>query len=128
MEQLVAPFVAILFLVAFGLAKSLSPLVVATQLWIPFTALFAWKMLGETMKPLASVNTLPASSTVTWVLPPLKAAQIGVPAESYFAVTVLRTLTFPTLGLGPPMPATYTAPAPSTVTQSGTSSKVWLPS
>jgi O-acetylserine/cysteine efflux transporter len=39
--------------VAFGLAKSLSPLVVATQLWIPFTALFAWKMLGETMKPPA---------------------------------------------------------------------------
>ncbi len=32
--------------IAFGLAKSLSPLVVATQLWIPFTALFAVEDAG----------------------------------------------------------------------------------
>ncbi|WP_165187628.1 DMT family transporter [Caulobacter soli] len=53
--------------IAFGMAKSLSPLVVANQLWIPFTALFAWKMLGETMKPLAVAGLVVAFAGVAWM-------------------------------------------------------------
>ncbi len=37
----------------FAMAKNFSPLVISLQLWIPFTALFAWRILGETMRPLA---------------------------------------------------------------------------
>ena len=33
----------------FAVAQDLSPLVVSLQLWIPFTALFAWLILGETL-------------------------------------------------------------------------------
>jgi O-acetylserine/cysteine efflux transporter len=37
----------------FSLAKSFSPLVVSLQLWIPITAIFAWRILGEGMRPIA---------------------------------------------------------------------------
>ncbi|MDB5429009.1 MAG: EamA family transporter [Caulobacter sp.] len=37
----------------FSMAKSFSPFVISLQLWIPFTALFAWRILGETMRPAA---------------------------------------------------------------------------
>ena len=33
----------------FSIVKNLSPLVVSLQLWIPMTAFFAWRLLGETM-------------------------------------------------------------------------------
>lgn len=33
----------------FSIVKNLSPLVVSLQLWIPMTAFFAWRVLGETM-------------------------------------------------------------------------------
>ncbi|MBO9560221.1 MAG: DMT family transporter [Caulobacter sp.] len=56
-----------LIYIAFGMAKSLSPLVVATQLWIPFTALFAWRMLGEAMKPLAVAGLVVAFAGVAWM-------------------------------------------------------------
>lgn len=39
--------------IAFAVAHSLSPLVVALQLWIPMTTFFAWRVLGETMRPAA---------------------------------------------------------------------------
>jgi O-acetylserine/cysteine efflux transporter len=52
---------------AFGLAKSLSPLVVASQLWIPFTAIAAWKMLGETMRPPAVIGMAAAFAGVAWM-------------------------------------------------------------
>ena len=81
--------------VAFGLAKSLSPLVVATQLWIPFTALFAWKMLGETMKPLAVAGLVVAFVGVAWMsLDPhgaadLPAILLGVVASACWALATV---------------------------------------
>lgn len=56
-----------LIYVAFGLGKSLSPLVVASQLWIPFTAVAAWKMLGETMRPAAVIGLIVAFVGVAWM-------------------------------------------------------------
>ncbi|HWW26940.1 MAG TPA: DMT family transporter [Caulobacter sp.] len=81
--------------IAFGLAKSLSPLVVATQLWIPFTALFAWKMLGETMKPLAVAGLVVAFVGVAWMsLDPhgaadLPAIALGVAASACWALATV---------------------------------------
>jgi O-acetylserine/cysteine efflux transporter len=81
--------------VAFGMAKSLSPLVVATQLWIPFTALFAWRMLGETMKPLAVAGLVVAFVGVAWMsLDPhgaadLPAIVLGVVASACWALATV---------------------------------------
>ena len=81
--------------IAFGLAKSLSPLVVATQLWIPFTALFAWKMLGESMKPLAVAGLVVAFVGVAWMsLDPhgaadLPAIVLGVVASACWALATV---------------------------------------
>jgi len=75
-----------LIYIAFGMAKSLSPLVVATQLWIPFTALFAWRMLGEAMKPVAVAGLVVAFAGVTWMtLDPHGAADL--PAITLSVVT-----------------------------------------
>jgi O-acetylserine/cysteine efflux transporter len=52
---------------AFSMADALSPLVVASQLWIPFTAIFAWRMLGETMRPPAVVGLGIAFVGVAWM-------------------------------------------------------------
>ncbi|NQE64996.1 DMT family transporter [Caulobacter sp. RHG1] len=52
---------------AFSMAGSLSPLVVASQLWIPFTALFAWRMLGETMRAPAALGLVIAFLGVAWM-------------------------------------------------------------
>jgi O-acetylserine/cysteine efflux transporter len=56
-----------LIYVAFGMGKSLSPLVVASQLWIPFTAVAAWKMLGETMRLPAIIGLIIAFVGVAWM-------------------------------------------------------------
>lgn len=53
--------------VAFSMADALSPLVVASQLWIPFTALFAWRMLGETMRVPAALGLVIAFLGVAWM-------------------------------------------------------------
>ncbi|PZR31360.1 MAG: EamA family transporter [Caulobacter segnis] len=53
--------------VAFSMAKALSPLVVASQLWIPFTAIFAWRMLGESMRPPAVTGLVIAFVGVAWM-------------------------------------------------------------
>jgi O-acetylserine/cysteine efflux transporter len=37
----------------FAMARNYSPLVVSLQLWIPITAIFAWRILGEGMRPAA---------------------------------------------------------------------------
>jgi O-acetylserine/cysteine efflux transporter len=52
---------------AFSMADALSPLVVASQLWIPFTAIFAWRMLGETMRPPAVIGLVIAFVGVAWM-------------------------------------------------------------
>jgi O-acetylserine/cysteine efflux transporter len=53
--------------VAFSMAKALSPLVVASQLWIPFTAVFAWRMLGESMRLPAVIGLVIAFVGVAWM-------------------------------------------------------------
>ena len=53
--------------VAFSMAKALSPLVVASQLWIPFTAIFAWRMLGESMRLPAVIGLMIAFVGVAWM-------------------------------------------------------------
>lgn len=53
--------------VAFGMGKSLSPLVVASQLWIPLTALFAWRLIGETMRIPAVLGLVVAFVGVAWM-------------------------------------------------------------
>ncbi len=53
--------------VAFGMGESLSLLVVASQLWIPFTAVVAWKMLGETMRLPAVIGLAVAFVGVAWM-------------------------------------------------------------
>lgn len=52
---------------AFSMADALSPLVVASQLWIPFTAVFAWRMLGETMRVPAAIGLVIAFVGVAWM-------------------------------------------------------------
>ena len=84
-----------LIYVAFGMAKSLSPLVVASQLWIPFTALMAWRLLGETMKPLAVAGLVVAFAGVAWMsLDPhgaadLPAIVLGVIAAACWALATV---------------------------------------
>ncbi|HWU80951.1 MAG TPA: EamA family transporter, partial [Caulobacter sp.] len=56
-----------LIYVAFGMGKSLSPLVVASQLWIPLTALFAWRLIGETMRIPAVLGLVVAFVGVAWM-------------------------------------------------------------
>jgi O-acetylserine/cysteine efflux transporter len=69
--------------------------VVATQLWIPFTALFAWKMLGETMKPPAVAGLVVAFVGVAWMsLDPhgaadLPAIVLGVVASACWALATV---------------------------------------
>ncbi len=84
-----------LIYIAFGMARSLSPLVVATQLWIPFTALFAWRMLGETMRVPAVIGLAVAFAGVAWMsLDPHGAAELpaialGVVAAAIWAVATV---------------------------------------
>lgn len=51
----------------FSLIENLSPMVVALQLWIPMTAFFAWRMLGERMAPAALAGMIVAFVGVAWM-------------------------------------------------------------
>lgn len=51
----------------FSMIENLSPMVVALQLWIPLTAFFAWRVLGETMKPSALAGMVVAFAGVAWM-------------------------------------------------------------
>jgi O-acetylserine/cysteine efflux transporter len=80
----------------FAIVKNLSPLVVSLQLWIPMTAFFAWRVLGETMAPSALIGMAVAFVGVAWMsLDPHAAGDlpgilIGVVASAMWALgTVL---------------------------------------
>lgn len=82
--------------VAFAMVHNLSPIVVALQLWIPMTALFAWLLLKETMPWPAVMGMIIAFVGVAWMsLDPHGAADlpglaIGVLASGLWAwATVL---------------------------------------
>ena len=56
-----------LIYVGYWLAEDLSPFVVAQQMWIPFTALVAFLLLGERLKRLAVAGLLVAFVGVAWM-------------------------------------------------------------
>ncbi|ATQ43442.1 DMT family transporter [Caulobacter mirabilis] len=51
----------------FSMIENLSPMVVALQLWIPMTAFFAWRVLGETMTRSALAGMIIAFLGVAWM-------------------------------------------------------------
>eukprot|EP01030_Chromulinospumella_sphaerica_P027373 gene27373-27630_t len=77
------------------MVDNLSPIVVALQLWIPMTALFAWVILKETMPRAAIAGMLIAFAGVVWMsLDPHGAADlpglaIGVLASALWAVATV---------------------------------------
>lgn len=56
-----------LIYVGYWLAEDLSPFVVAQQMWIPFTALVAFLLLGERLKRLAVAGLVVAFLGVAWM-------------------------------------------------------------
>ena len=56
-----------LIYLGFAMGKQLSPLAIVSQLWIPFTAVFAWPLLGERMSPVAGVGLAIAFLGVAWM-------------------------------------------------------------
>lgn len=95
-----------LIYLAFWMAHDVSPVSVATQLWVPFTALFAWLVLGEKLSRYAFVGMGVAFLGVAWMtldphaLSDWKAILVGGIASSAWAmVTVIarRTTSIPPL-------------------------------
>ncbi len=56
-----------LIYIGFGLADDVSPASVAAQLWIPFTALFAFLLLGERLSRFAMMGLVVALAGVAWM-------------------------------------------------------------
>ncbi len=89
----------------FSIVKNLSPLVVSLQLWIPMTAFFAWRVLGETMSRPALAGMAVAFVGVAWMsLDPHAAADlpgilIGVVASAMWALGTVWVRRTP--GVGP---------------------------
>jgi O-acetylserine/cysteine efflux transporter len=90
----------------FWMANDVSPLSVATQLWIPFTALFAFLVLGEKLSKPAMAGMAVAFVGVAWmVLDPhafedWAAILVGVAAAAAWAMTTViarRTTSIPPL-------------------------------
>lgn len=80
----------------FALAHDLSPLAVALQLWIPFTALFGWLLLGERLSLAAGAGMAIAFVGVAWMTldggaaRDLKAIGFGAASSAIWAIgTVL---------------------------------------
>lgn len=91
---------------AFSLAQDVSPVSVATQMWIPFTTLFAFLMLGEKVRWPAVVGMIVAFVGVAWMtadpraLHDWEAIVFGVLGAAVWAlVTVIarRTASIPPL-------------------------------
>lgn len=91
---------------AFSLAQDVSPVSVATQMWIPFTTLFAFLLLGERVKPIAVFGMAVAFGGVAWMTADPRALHdwegivIGILGAAVWAlVTVIarRTVSIPPL-------------------------------
>ena len=92
----------------FALAEDLSPLAVSLQLWIPFTALFAWLLLGERISKAALAGLAVAFAGVVLMtadphaIGDWDAILVGVGASAAWAiatVAVRRTVGVPPLKL-----------------------------
>ncbi len=95
-----------LIYLAFWLANDVSPVSVATQLWIPFTALFAFLLLGERLSRPALAGLIVAFVGVAWMtldphaLEDWAAILVGVAASAAWAMTTViarRTTSIPPL-------------------------------
>lgn len=95
-----------LIYLAFWLANDVSPVSVATQLWIPFTALFAFLLLGERLSRPALAGLIVAFVGVAWMtldphaLEDWAAILVGVAASAAWAITTViarRTTSIPPL-------------------------------
>jgi O-acetylserine/cysteine efflux transporter len=90
----------------FALAQDVSPVSVASQMWIPFTALFSWMLLGERMSRPALAGLIVAFAGVGWMSLDAHAAQdwkaivvVTVATAAWGLVTVIarRTTSIPPL-------------------------------
>lgn len=87
----------------FSIVKNLSPLVVSLQLWIPMTAFFAWRLLGETMSRSGLGGMVVAFVGVAWMsLDPRAAGDlpgilIGVLASAMWALGTVWVRRSPTV-------------------------------
>ncbi len=95
-----------LIYVAFWLANDVSPVSVAAQLWIPFTALFAFLLLGERLSRAALAGLIIAFIGVVWMtadphaLADWKAILVVIGASAAWAITTViarRTTSIPPL-------------------------------
>lgn len=95
-----------LIYLAFWLAHDVSPVTVATQLWIPLTSLFAFLMLGERISRMATIGLVIAFAGVAWMtldphaLQDWKAIAVGGLGASAWALTTViarRTTSIPPL-------------------------------
>lgn len=95
-----------LIYVAFWLANDVSPVSVAAQLWIPFTALFAFLLLGERLSRAALAGLIIAFIGVVWMtadphaLEDWKAIFVVIGASAAWAITTViarRTTSIPPL-------------------------------
>ena len=95
-----------LIYLAFWLAHDVSPVTVATQLWIPLTSLFAFLLLGERISRTATVGLVIAFVGVAWMtldphaLQDWKAIAVGALGASAWALTTViarRTTSIPPL-------------------------------
>lgn len=95
-----------LLYLAFWLAQDVSPVSVAAQLWVPFTALFAFVLLGERLSRFALAGMCVAFVGVAWMtLDPhavedWKAILVAIAASAAWALTTVvarRTTSIPPL-------------------------------
>jgi O-acetylserine/cysteine efflux transporter len=95
-----------LIYLAFWLAHDVSPVTVATQLWIPLTSLFAFLLLGERISRMATIGLVIAFVGVAWMtldphaLQDWKAIAVGALGASAWALTTViarRTTSIPPL-------------------------------
>lgn len=68
-----------LIYVGYWLAEDLSGFVIAQQMWIPFTALIAFVVLGERLRPLAVAGLVVAFVGVAWMTADPRAMRDWVP-------------------------------------------------
>ena len=95
-----------LIYLAFWLANDVSPVSVAAQLWVPFTALFAFLLLGERLSRVALIGMGIAFAGVAWMtldphaISDWKGILVGIAASAAWAMTTViarRTTSIPPL-------------------------------
>lgn len=95
-----------LIYLAFWLAHDVSPVSVAAQLWVPFTALFAFLVLGERLSRFALAGMGVAFVGVAWMtldahaIADWKAILVGIAGSAAWAMTTViarRTTSIPPL-------------------------------